>query len=36
LTSGVRTLETYISDMVERGQDEARIKEVKNALNRYA
>lgn len=33
LTSGVRTLETYVRDMRDRGQDEERIKEVTFALH---
>lgn len=36
LTSGARTLPEYVADMKERGQDEGRIKEVEEALERYA
>lgn len=32
LTSGARTLETYVKDMIDRGQSEERIEEVKHAL----
>ena len=32
ITSGSRTLETYVDDMKIRGQDDERIKEVRNAL----
>lgn len=32
ITSGSRTLETYVDDMKVRGQDDERIKEVRNAL----
>lgn len=35
ITSGVRTLETYVKDMEDRGQDKARIEEVVGALKRY-
>ena len=36
ITAGERTLETYIDDMKQRGQDAERIKEVTNALKLYA
>ena len=36
ITAGVRTLETYIEDMKQRGQDAERIKEVTEALGQYA
>lgn len=32
LTSGARTMEEYVKDMKDRGQDEERMDEVKNAL----
>ena len=33
LTSGARTLEGYLKDMENRGQEPERIEEVKNALD---
>lgn len=36
LTSGVRNMTSYIKDMEDRGQDEERIQEVRQALARYA
>lgn len=36
ITSGIRTLETYIQDMVQRGQTQDRIDEVKTALSSYS
>lgn len=36
LTSGARTLEGYLKDMENRGQEPERIEEVKNALEEYA
>lgn len=35
ITSGARTLETYVADMEERGQEKSRIEEVINALKHY-
>jgi hypothetical protein len=35
ITSGVRTLDGYIKDMKDRGQDSDRIKEVSDALKKY-
>jgi len=32
LSSGARTLNQYIQDMEDRGQDEQRIEEVSNSL----
>jgi hypothetical protein len=36
ISSGARTLETYVEDMVERGQDDERIKQVSECLNQCA
>jgi hypothetical protein len=36
ITNGVRTLDTYVNDMKERGQDSERIKEVTSAINLLA
>lgn len=36
ITSGARTLETYVEDMIQRGQSADRITEVRKALNPYA
>ena len=36
ITAGARTMETYIEDMKQRGQDADRIKEVTEALKDYA
>jgi hypothetical protein len=33
MTSGVRNLESYVKDMLDRGQDEERITEVTIALH---
>lgn len=35
ITSGVRTLDTYVKDMEDRGQDKDRIEEVMGALRPY-
>ena len=36
ITSGTRTLDLYIKDMVDRGQTKERIDEVSNALKQYS